>query len=64
MATAKELRAQSDQELKELLAQLSRELFALQNEKAVSRKLEKSHLLRAKRHDRARIMTILRERAA
>ncbi len=39
--------------------QLEREVFDLRNTLAVERKLEKPHLLKAKRHERARILTAL-----
>lgn len=62
MAKAKELRDQSPQELKAMVQDLSKELFQLRNEMKVTRKMEKPHLVRAKKKDRARIMTILREK--
>lgn len=62
MAKAKELRDQSQEELKALCHDLSKELFQLRNETKVTRKSEKPHLVRAKKKDRARIMTILREK--
>jgi ribosomal protein L29 len=40
-------------------AQLEKEIFDLRNQLAVHRKLEQPHLLRAKRHERARLLTIL-----
>ena len=40
--------------------ELERDLFALKNELAVSKKLEKPHLLREKKKERARILTALR----
>jgi large subunit ribosomal protein L29 len=61
MVKAKELRDQSQEELKALYQDLSKELFQLRNEMKVTRKVEKPHLLRLKRKDRARVMTILRE---
>lgn len=62
MAKAKELRDQSQEELKAIYHDLSKELFQLRNEMKVTRKIEKSHLVRAKKKDRARVMTILREK--
>lgn len=61
MAKAKELREQSAEDLKALYQDLSKELFELRNEMKVTRKMEKPHLVRTKRKDRARVMTILRE---
>jgi large subunit ribosomal protein L29 len=62
MTNAKELRDQSPEELKAVYQDLSKELFQLRNEMKMTRKMEKSHLLRAMKKDRARVMTILREK--
>lgn len=62
MAKAKELRNQATEELKAIYQDLSRELFQMRNEMKVTRKIEKSHLVRVKKKDRARVMTILREK--
>lgn len=61
MAKVKELRHQSQEELKALYQDLSKELFQLRNEMKVTRKMEKPNLVRIKKKDRARVMTILRE---
>jgi large subunit ribosomal protein L29 len=61
MVVAKELREQSQEELKALYQDLSKELFQLRNEMKVTRKMEKPHLVRIKKKDRARVMTVLRE---
>jgi large subunit ribosomal protein L29 len=62
MAKAKELRDQSPEELKAVYQDLSKELFQIRNEMKVTRKIEKSHLVNVKKKDRARVMTILREK--
>lgn len=62
MTKAKEFRDQTPQELKAMVQDLSKELFQLRNERKVTRKIEKSHLLREKKKDRARILTVLREK--
>lgn len=62
MTNVKELRDQSQEELKARYQDLSKELFQLRNEFKVTRKSEKPHLLRLKKKDRARVMTILREK--
>lgn len=62
MAKAKELRDQTTEELKAIYQDLSRELFQMRNEVKVTRKVEKSHLMRMKKKERARVMTILREK--
>jgi large subunit ribosomal protein L29 len=62
MAKAKEFREQSAEDLKALYQDLSKELFQLRNEMKVTRKIEKAHMVRIKKKDRARVMTILREK--
>ncbi len=62
MTKAKELRNQSEVELKGLYQDLSREMFQLRNEMKLTRKMEKPHLVRMKKKDRARVMTVLREK--
>ncbi|HKZ00323.1 MAG TPA: 50S ribosomal protein L29 [Rhabdochlamydiaceae bacterium] len=57
-------RDQSVEELKALSHDLSKEIYQLTNEIRITRKVEKPHLLRQKRRDRARVLTILREKAA
>jgi len=44
-------------EMKARVTELDRDLFALRNELAVNRKLEKPHLLRAKKREKARLLT-------
>jgi large subunit ribosomal protein L29 len=61
MVVAKELREQAPEELKALYQDLSKELFQLRNEMKVTRKMERPHLVRIKKKDRARVMTVLRE---
>ncbi len=62
MANAKELKSQSSEELNALYQDLSKELFHMRNEMKITRKMEKPHLVRIKKKDRARVMTVLRER--
>jgi ribosomal protein L29 len=50
---------QSDVEMQTMADDLEKEIFVLRNEMSVQRKLEKPHLLKAKRHERARLLTIL-----
>jgi large subunit ribosomal protein L29 len=61
MKKAKELRDQSQEELKALYQDLSKELFQLRNEMKVTRKMEKPNQVRIKKKNRARVMTIMRE---
>ena len=62
MTKAKDIRAQSDQELDAQLLDLRKEIFDLRN--AISSKKEdvKSDRIKLKRKDVARILTVLRER--
>lgn len=62
MAKKNELISQSQEELKALYQDLSKELFQLRNEMKVTRKMEKPHLVRIKKKERARVMTILRNK--
>ncbi len=64
MATLKrkELKNQSVKELNTNVHNLDREIFALRNELATQRKLEKSHLIKEKRKNKARILTILTQK--
>jgi large subunit ribosomal protein L29 len=62
MLKAKELKDQSVEELKELAVGLSKEIYNLINELSIARKLEKPHLLREKKRDRARVLTVLSQK--
>lgn len=48
------------EELNALYRELSKEIFSMRNEKAISRKLDKPHLLKEKIKDRARVLTFIR----
>ena len=58
----KALTDQSVEELKALSRDLEREVFQLRNELSLNRKLEKPHLLKAKRREKARALTILTQK--
>ena len=62
MLKAKDLGNQTVEELKAQHEDLCREIFELANELKLARKLEKPHLLSEKRRDRARVLTILRQK--
>lgn len=62
MENAKDLREKSTEDLLELEARLLRDTFNLKNESRISKKLKKPHLVREKRRDRARVLTVLSER--
>lgn len=64
MLKAKELRNQSPEELQAFSIDLSKEIFELRNELKTTRKLEKPHLIRMKKRDRARALTILQQKKA
>lgn len=46
-------------ELQKMSGSLGREVFELRNTLSVQRKLEKPHLLKQKRRERARVLTLL-----
>lgn len=58
----KDLKDQSVKELQLSAHNLDREIFNLRNELATQRKLEKPHLIRAKRKERARVLTRLTQK--
>lgn len=62
MAKQKDIKDLSVDELKAKASELNREVFELRNELAINRKLEKPHLLKAKRHEKARVLTILTQK--
>jgi large subunit ribosomal protein L29 len=62
MLKAKELKEQSAHELTDLLKAISRDLFNMNNELMLSRKIDKPHLLREKKRDRAKVLTVLRQK--
>ena len=53
---------QSIDELRVLYQELSKEIFVMRSEKAVSRKLDKPSLLKGKVRDRARVLTFLKQK--
>lgn len=55
---------QSVEELKALYHDLSKEIFELKNEVSINKKLEKPHLVKLKKRDRARVLTALRQKEA
>ncbi|MCC6127767.1 MAG: 50S ribosomal protein L29 [Chlamydiae bacterium] len=62
MAKKKEIKDLSIDELKAKANELQREVFELRSELAFNRKLEKPHLLQAKKRERARVLTILTQK--
>jgi large subunit ribosomal protein L29 len=64
MRKNQELRDQTVEELEAMQADLSKEIYDLMNEFRMTRKMEKPHLIRQKKRTRARVLTIIREKAA
>lgn len=57
-----EIRDQSAEQLDYRLAEIDRELFKLINELKTSHKLEKPHMLKQLKKEKAKILTVLEER--
>jgi len=53
------LGSQSVEELQALAKDLDKQIFDLRNELSINRKLEKPHLLKSKRREKARVLTTL-----
>jgi large subunit ribosomal protein L29 len=64
MAKHSELKGGSVEELEAKYIELSKEIYELKNEIKTTRKIEKPHLMRAKKRDRARVLTFLRQAKA
>ena len=62
MSAAKKWRDLPVEELEETYQSLSKDLFRMKNEVAVTRKLEHPHKMKLIRRDRARVLTVLREK--
>lgn len=58
----KDYRSLTVAELQNQAKDLAKELFVLRNELSLNKKLEKPHLLTAKRRERARILTLITEK--
>jgi large subunit ribosomal protein L29 len=57
-----EIRDQSDEQLEYRLSEIDKELFNLINELKTTHKLEKPHLLKELKKQKAKILTVLNER--
>jgi ribosomal protein L29 len=62
MGKAHSFKDQSKEELSVLSRDLAQEIFGMRNELKVTRKLDKPHLLRAKKKERARVLTALHQK--
>lgn len=62
MSKKKEFVSQSVEELKTTYNELSKKVFEMKNEISTTHKIEKAHLLRKAKRDRARVMTLLNKK--
>ena len=62
MLEMNELTKMSKEDLKEHVDRISREIYQLDNELRVSRKLDRPHLLTVLKRDRARVLTALTQK--
>jgi large subunit ribosomal protein L29 len=62
MGKISEIRDQSEEQLEYRLSEIDKELFALINELKTAHKLEKPHLIRELKKEKAKILTVLNER--
>jgi large subunit ribosomal protein L29 len=59
MLNVEDLKKQKSDELKAVYNDLSKEIYQMKTEYSIARKVEKPHLLREKKKDRARVLTAL-----
>ncbi|MFA5250657.1 MAG: 50S ribosomal protein L29 [Parachlamydiales bacterium] len=64
MSHIKEIRDLTKEQLEVMINDLNRDIFSLKNQLAGTRKLEKPHLLKEKKKDRARALLVLAEKSA
>jgi large subunit ribosomal protein L29 len=64
MHKAKDLRDMAIEELEATFTETRKELFQLHNEMQQTKKIEKPHLLRQKRKEIARMLTVMTEKQA
>lgn len=62
MSKKTDIKQQNVDELQALYHDLSREIFSMKNELRMTRKLEKPHLLKEKKKERARVLTFLNQK--
>ncbi|GAB4185969.1 MAG: hypothetical protein Tsb0015_03390 [Simkaniaceae bacterium] len=62
MRKAEEFRNMSMEDLHAELEDAAKELFLMRNEIGTTRKIEKPHLMKQKKKERARILTIIKEK--
>lgn len=64
MLKMKDLKDQSVEELETQVRDLAKEIYDLKCEIRITRKVEKPHMVREKKRDRARLLTVLRQKEA
>ncbi|NBO23675.1 MAG: 50S ribosomal protein L29 [Chlamydiae bacterium] len=62
MLDLKEIRSQASEAIQAQIKEMAKEIYNLENELRLNRKLDKPHLLRSKKKDRARLMLVLHEK--
>jgi large subunit ribosomal protein L29 len=62
MLNLSEIRTQSKEALLAQVKEISKEIYNLSNELRINKKLDKPHLLKLKKKDRARVMLALHEK--
>ena len=62
MIKMQEIRDQSEEQLVFRISEIDREIYDLTNELKVAHKIEKPHILRDLKKEKARILTVLTER--
>ncbi len=62
MRKKNEFENQSVEELNSTYNELSKKMFEMKNEISTTHKIEKAHLLRKAKRDRARVMTLLNKK--
>lgn len=63
MFKIEDLKKQNLVELTALYNDLSKEIYEINTEFSITRKLEKPHLLRSKKKDRARVLTAINQKS-
>jgi ribosomal protein L29 len=64
MVKKNEIIDQTNEHLEYRISEINRELFDLTNELKIAHKLEKPHLLKTLKKEKARILTVLTQRKA
>lgn len=62
MKKFQDFKDQSAEELKAMYHDLSKDIYELKNEVSMTRKIDKPHLVRDKKRNRARVLTALKQK--